>query len=262
MRYGMCLKMEQTEEIRYAAQCGYDYIELRFGNFVLDSDEKIAEAKALFDELGIKCEAVNCFMPNHLPVTGENVDYEGIKEWVDTGMRRAKDFGVKVVVFGSQGARNIKDGFSYAEGIRQMIYFLGEIVSPIAEKYGMKVVTEPLRPEDCNMINTVKEGVMLAAAANKENIGGLADIYHMVYAGDTYKDIEECAGSVFHVHISYPVERDGMGRSFMRSTDEYDYKGFIDAAKKAGAERCSIEAGSADYKKYAPIALKVLRELD
>lgn len=261
MRYGVCLGGKATADISVAAQLGYDYFETNFGFLARGTDEEYEAFKKTVKESGIKCEAANCFMPNDLPVTGPSVDCEAIKAYVDKGMCRGVEVGLETVVFGSGGARRIPEGFSYAEGIRQIGYFLGEIVSPIAAKYGITIVIEPLCAAECNMINTVNEGVMLSVIANKDNIQTLADIYHMKFAGDTPDNIRMLKGSIKHAHISNPLPAGVTKRIYMKPGDDCDYKAFADALVFAGCPRCSIEASTKDFPADAAEAIKVLRSL-
>lgn len=261
MRFGVCTGLDNEENVKIAAESGYDYIECGFQMFANASEEQLCEWEEREKKYNIYSEAVNCFLPGSLPVTGENVDYDALAEFVARGMKNCARMGVKTVVFGSSGARSIKEGFSYEKAVRQMGYFLREIASPEAAKYGITIVTEPLRKAETNMINTVKEGVLLAALADRDNVRCLADLYHMAQCGDTYEDLLMITDSVIHAHIANPVERDGKNRVYPLSADEYDYKSFIDALSKGTCERCSIEAGVTDFATEAPAAIKVLRSL-
>lgn len=260
MRYGVCFGLGATDNIRIAAESGFDYIECGFYPLARDEDAPRKVWTDAIKSAGIKLEAANCFMPNDLRVTGPGeLNYAGMKEYIDKGMYCGSELGLKKIVFGSSGARNIPEGFSYEEGFRQMVYFLGEIVAPIAEKYDITVVTEPLRPGESNMINTVKEGVMLAAVTGSKHISGLADVFHMVKAGDTYDDIRFLKGSIKHAHISNPNGKLGKNRIFPLDVNEFDYKGFIDALRFAECETCSIEADAFDFAAEAPVSLALLR---
>lgn len=261
MRFGVCTGIDREENVKIAAESGYDYIECGFQMFANATEEQLSEWEEREKKYNIYAEAVNCFLPNTHPVTGENVDYEALKEFVSRGMKNCARMGVKTVVFGSSGARNIKEGFSYEQAVRQMGYFLREIASPEAAKYGITIVTEPLQKAETNMINTVKEGVLLAALADRENVRCLADLFHMEQCGDTAEDILMIKDSIIHAHISNPVGRDGKKRIYPLSQDEFDYKSFIDALKQGTCERCSIEAAVIDFAYEAPLAIKLLRSL-
>ena len=262
MRYGICVAIDNHEGIGYAAKCGYDFVEGRFGHLARSEDADFAKWKESCREFNINFEAVNCFMPGDLGMTGPGeINYEGMKEYIDKGMYRGCELGLKTVVFGSGGARRIPDGFSYAEGAKQIVYFLKEIVAPIAEKYKITVVNEPLRHQDSNIMNSLKEGVILAGFAESEYISCLADIYHMDGVGEKIEDILPLKGHIKHAHIANPNLRDGKIRMFPIDVNEFDYKGFIDALRYVGCETCTIEASTNDFEKEAPISLALLRSL-
>ncbi len=261
MRFGVCCGIDNEERVKIAVESGYDYIECGFQMFANATEEQLIEWEEREKKYDILCESTNCFLPNSLKVTGENVDYVALREFVARGMKNSARMGVKTVVFGSSGARNIPEGFSYAEAFAQMGYFLREIASAEAQKYGITVVTEPLQKAESNMINTVKEGVMLAVLADRENVKGLADLFHMEQCGDTAADLRLLSGAIHHAHISNPVGREGKKRIYPASADEFDYKSFLDALEYGGCERCSIEADVIDFSVDAPAAIKVLRSL-
>ncbi len=261
MRFGVCTGLDCEDNVGIAAESGYDYIECGFQMFANAAEEQLKEWEEIEKKYNIYSEAVNCFLPGSLPVTGDNVDYDAVSEFVARGMKNCGRLGVKTVVFGSSGARSIPEGYSYEKAVRQMGYFLREIAAPEAAKYGITVVTEPLRKAETNMINTVKEGVLLAALADRDNVRCLADLYHMEQCGDTAEDILMIKDSIVHAHISNPTERDGKNRVYPMSADEYNYKAFIDALSQGACVRCSIEAGVTDFATEAPAAIKLLRSL-
>ena len=245
MRYGMCMGIDSPQNVKTAKDAGFDYMECGFSLLSRADEEMFEKFKAALEESNIKCEAANCFLPGDLPVI--NHDYRSRKyvDYIEKGMTRGKQIGLEVIVFGSSAARSVPEGTSFAEGFRQLGDFLKCVVSPLAEKYGMTVVIEPLRKNETNMINTVKEGTMLAVLSENDNIACLADLYHMV--DDRNDDIRQLKGSIKHAHFSNPSSTNGLKRGFPKSFDEYDYQAFIDALKYAGCERCSVEAKCIDY---------------
>lgn len=261
MRFGVCRGVDALADIKTAAEAGFDYIECGFSGLARCTDEEFEAFAAALKENNIKCEAANGFLPRDYKVTGEEFDEEKIAAYIEKGMERGARVGLKIVVFGSGKARAVPEGTPFAEGYRQLVYFLGEVASPIAAKYGVTVVTEPLRKDESNIIHTIKEGVMLGAATGKENVGGLGDIYHMLGAGDTFDDVRELKGDLLHAHISNPEGADGMKRLYPASEEEFDYRGFVDALVYAGCERCSVEANCRDFASEAPAAAKLLRSL-
>ncbi len=261
MHYGVCIGLDDSEKIRIAAESNFDYVECGFGTLAKCSDEEFELYKNVLQENNIKAEAANGFLPGELKVCGENVDCAALSAYIEKGMLRGSQIGLETVVFGSGGARSLPDGWDYAKGFLQIAEFLRNIAGPIAEKYGVRIVMEPLRRKECNIINTVKEGVMLAACSGRENVGGLADLFHMVEEGDTNEDIKDLKGSLWHAHISNPVSRAKCNRIYPLGENEFDYKSFIEALEYAGCMRCSVEAGCFDFEKEAPVAAQLLKNL-
>ncbi len=255
MKFGVCCGYNN---ISVAAECGYDYIETNFRNLAETSEEEHEKFLAELKNNNIICEAANCFIPGDLKVTGDNVDYKSLKKYLEIGYKRAAEVGIKVVVFGSGGARNIPDGYSYKDAINDIIRFVKDYAAPMAAEYGIDLVFEPLRKKETNIINTIKEGAMLASAINLPNVGTLGDLFHMHVEGDTYDDVRELKGILRHAHMSYPATTDK--RVFMKETDTFDYKGFFDALKYIGCERVSIEASTDDFEADACEAIKVMNK--
>ena len=261
MRFGVCTGIDDAKKLKQMVAAGMDYVECGFKFLSYATDEEFENAKAALAEAGIKCEAANSFLPNDFPIAVSSCDKEGLAAFVEKGMSRGAEIGLKTVVLGSGGARRVPENVSFREGFNNISAILRDVISPIAEKYGITVVIEPLRYKECNIINTVKEGVYLAASSGKENISGLADIFHMVESGDTYDDIKDLKGDILHAHISYPPQDGSHKRYYPKDINEFDYAGFIEALTYAGCTRCSIEAGCENFSEEIALAGKVLCQL-
>lgn len=256
MKFGVCCGFDN---ISVAAEYGYDYIETNFRNLVESSEEEYEKFRTELKNNNITCEAANCFLPGNMKVTGANIDYDAIKNYLSIGYKRAAEVGIKVVVFGSGGARSIPECYSYNDAIKDIITFVKEYAAPMAAEYGINLVFEPLCKPESNIINTIKEGAMLASAIDMPNVGTLGDLYHMYVEGDTYDDVRELKGIFRHAHISNPVsDNNGKKRIYMKESDTFDYKGFFDALKYIDCERVSIEAGTDDFETDACEAIKVM----
>lgn len=247
MRYGVCFGIEFPERVAIAKKAGFDYIEGGFCTLSRGSDEVFEAFKKALEENDLKCEAANGFFPRDLVLLGDEYDEEKVKEYIENGMKRGAQIGLKKIAFGSSKSRSVPEGMSYAEAFAGLGKVLHNVIAPICEKYGVTIVTEPLRKDECNIINTIKEGVMLSVLADNESISTLGDIYHMIGEGDTYDDVKQLKGCLKHCHISNPNSKQGLKRDFPLDESEFDYKGFIDAMAYAGCETCSIEAQTNDF---------------
>ena len=257
MKFGMCIGSD-SNKIAVCKKLGYDYVESAF-EMLADpkNDEKYDAFQAELKNNGFSCLSVNCFIPSALKITGPDADEQALKDYIERGMKRGAALGVKKVVFGSGGARKRPEGFSYETAVRQIFSFLTDIVSPIAEKYGILLVIEPLRSGDTNMIESLREGAVIAAAVNRPNIRLLVDLYHAYYSGDTNDHIRSMTTLLRHAHIAEPEKR-----VYPAPGDAYPYADFISALKAAGCDTCSVEARCSDFEKEAADAIRVLRAAD
>ena len=254
MRFGMCVGSDEAK-IKLVAESGFDFVESCFSLLAESDDEKLNAFKNELDKYSLKCETVNCFLPGSLKVTGPNVDYDALREYIEKGVSRGKPIGLEKVVFGSSGARNVPDAWSYEEAYRQIAYFLKEIAAPIAEKYGVIITIEPLRKTDSNIVNSALEGAALASLADSGNIKCLVDFYHMFEAGDDCETVRKLTGAIKHAHIAEPVSR-----HYPRKGDGADYKSFIAALESAGCETCSVEASTDNFEKDCAPAFEAVKQ--
>ena len=260
MRIGTCRGLDDFEAIKAAAEAGVDYYECGFGNLVNIDEEKFLKAKEMLEEYNLPLYAVNSFLPGDLKVVGDNVDYEKLNTYLDKGFKRAKELNVKVVVFGSGAARSYPDGYSHEKAKEQLAFFLNEYAAPKAQEAGCVIVMEPLRFGESKMIHTVKEGVEIGALSGKDNVLGLADLYHVYGNEDKLDEIVSFKGKLFHSHIAEPVNR-----TYPMDTDSDEskasYKAFISAIKSAGCDTISVEARTDDYTNDIKKSVKFLREI-
>lgn len=254
MKYGMCIMDSQLEFIKDVAEQGYDYIELRFGMFGNNDTEKINEVKSLMEKNNIGCEACNCFLPGTLKVTGDSIDEAALSSYIETGMKNLSEIGCKIVVFGSGGSRNVPEGYDEGKAFEQIAHFLKTIAGPIAGKYGITIVIEPLRNPDSNIIHTVADAVKLAKLADHPAVSSLGDLYHMYAMDEEPESIADFDGLVKHCHIATPVSR-----AFPKLEDDYDFTRFFNVMEKIGCERCSVEGSTQDFANDSAEAIKVFK---
>ena len=262
MRFGVCTAVEQEENMRVCANCGFDYVEANFRMLATATEEKAQALHRLVRQYQLPVEAANCFLPGELKTCGPTVDPSALRAYIKKGLTLGKSLGLKKVVFGSGGARKMEPGMNFASALQDNLSFLRTIALPLFAQADVLLVIEPLRPQECNFINTVKEAAMLAVMAGSERVGALADLYHMVESGDRIENISDLSGRLFHSHISYPIARGEKKRSYPLRGDEYDYQIFLQALRRAGCETCSVEAGTDDFALDAPVALALLRGID
>ena len=260
MKFGVCRGLDDLESIKIASEIGIDYYECGFGSLAKFDDEKFNKCKDFLNENDLPCLAANGFIPGELKVVGENVDYSALTEYLDKGFERAEKLGVKKIVFGSGSARSFPEGYSLEKAKEQLAFFLSEYAAPKAEKADCIIVMEPLRFSETSMIHTVADGIEIARMSAKNNIAGLADLYHVYGNNDSVGGIGEFKGELLHSHIAEPVKR-----CYPSTKDGEEivsiYKNFFDALKKTGCETCSVEAHTDDFKTDIADALAILKTL-
>jgi D-psicose/D-tagatose/L-ribulose 3-epimerase len=255
MKFGACVGTD-AEKIKVIKDAGFDYAETNMTDIATVSDEEFEAFLLALKTNDIPCEASNCFIPGEYKLVGDNVDYASISAYVAKALERASRAGIQSAVFGSGGARRVPEGVSREDAHKQIAYFLKEIVSPEAAKYGIQIAIEPLNKTECNCLNSVLEGVALADSIGCDNIKTLADLYHVFLENDPLDEIAALKGKIIHSHIANPV-----GRCYPAPGDGFDYAPFMKALREAGCTRCSVEAGTKDFAKEAPLALAVLKAL-
>ena len=264
MKIGCCTNMIATapdgtgvEFVERLAKLGFDYIELPLAEVTALTEEAFAALVERVEKSGIRCETCNNFFPKTLRLTGPDTDEDTILSYVGLALSRAHRLGVEFVVFGSGPAKNVPEGFPLEDGYRQVVGLLQKI-APLAEKYGITIVIEPLRSPECNLINSFAQGCGLARDVDRSNVRVLVDYYHLTQEAEPVESLVR-DGEMYLRHVHFARNE---GRSFPLGPDEEGYAPFFGALKTAGYDRrVSLEAYSSDFEAEAPKALQVLRRL-
>lgn len=256
MKFGVCVGTD-IEKMKYIKSLGFDYAESHCQQIASKTKEYLDEMKAT----GLPVVAANCFIG--MRVVGEEKDEAKIREYLETLFANASYLGLEYLVFGSSGARRIPEGMSLEEGRAQIVDFLKNLVVPVAEKYNLPVAIEPLRPEECNAINTVADGVEIAKRVDSPYVRVLADVAHMFVQNESMESLLDFKGWVVHAHTSNPDPDPALDckRIYPKNGDEFSQASFVNALKAIGVEHCSIEANVIDFESDAKNAYEVLKEL-
>ncbi len=232
---GCCAGLKDIDAVRSA---GFDYLEVRVAEVEALTDENFQKLQARLKELKLATPAANSFLPGRIKVTGPSVDPEQQLLYVRKALDRVSSIGVKVIVFGSSGSRNVPTGFDREQAFRQLVDFCRRI-APEAEAREVTILIEPLRPEETNIINTVAEGLALVEAVGQPRIQLLADYYHMACQKEDVSIVDKAGAHILHTHIANPV-----GRAYPKPGDGCDYAAFFAALRRIKyCGRMSVEAG-------------------
>lgn len=264
MRFGCCINMVASgpdgigaEHLCELEHMGYDYVEMPLAEMMGLDEQKFLELRKKMDRLTIGCEVCNNFFPKHIRLTGQKVHMEMVLSYAEKALTRANVLGASCVVFGSGAAKNVPDGTSLKRGYQQVAELLNQI-APLAAERDIVICIEPLRKQECNLINTFDEGVRLADEIGHPNIKVLADYFHMMAEAEPMSHLCGHGGRYLaHVHFS------SSGRKFPGYQDEAEYHEFFNELKKIGYDsRISCEAYSGNFMAEAPMALGFLKHMD
>ena len=238
------------------ATAGYDYVETSVGNFLVpgQNDSVFQANMKQMDELGAKVISCTSFIPGNLKITGTETRHDEILVWAETALRRAQMVNMPYIVLGSGGARKIPDGFDKQEATRQFTDLCKKL-APLAEKYNVTVVIEPLNRGETNFINSLSEGAAIVKEVNHPNIRLLCDIYHMMREDEPAEEIVKYGELLRHCHIAEKETRSAPG------TAGDDFKPYFNALKKIKYQGCiSIEGKWDDFEKRLAPALQYMKE--
>ncbi len=253
IRFGVCASVDKADKIKIE---GYDYIEENVQKFLTpqESDEKFAANLEKVKAAKFPVYACNGFLPAALKVTGPQTNHDEILDYARTACRRAKEAGVKRIVFGSGKSRNLPEGFDTQRAYKQFADLLKKI-GPIAAQYDVIIVIEPLNSTECNFVNTVAQATAIAKEVNHPNIGVLADFYHMLRENEGPESIIAAGKLLLHCHIAEKEKRTFPGFA------GDDFTPYFKALKQigyTGGISCECDWGD-NFQASLPVALKTMK---
>lgn len=225
MQFGICTSVEDSAAAKAA---GWDFIEVRVDQFIQGLLPNVKwKGVEIAKESVLPIIAGNVLVPPALKITGPAVNTKQLRDYLATVMRRAEAVGIKTLVFGSGGARNVPGGFDRAEAQKQITQFL-KLLSPIAKVHGITIVIEHLNHMECNIINTIDEAMEYVTALNDPTIRCLADTFHFWLNEEKLDSLERALPAIAHVHVS------DSGRKIPGTLPACDYRSFFAVIKNGG----------------------------
>lgn len=239
MKIGICCGVQQASA---AAQAGFDYIEGSVAG-MLNPKADGAVFEGLLSEIRsapLPCTAVNCFVPGDLKISGPTADLAALEVYVSTVFERASRAGIRLIVFGSGGARQVPEGFDRKRATAQIADFC-RMFAPLAQRHGITVVVEPLNKAECNILTTVGEAAELVRRVNHPALRLLVDGYHFAKDNDSLADLRASATLLAHVHLATIPNRLAPGM------EPCDFTGLFRVLRESGyAGGVSFEGKSPD----------------
>ncbi|MEJ5312115.1 MAG: sugar phosphate isomerase/epimerase family protein [Anaerolineae bacterium] len=255
MKLGVCADPSAAPVL---AAAGFEFLELHVQNHLkttVEDEAAFPPELARIRASTLPCVAANCFLPADLKVTGPDVNRNALGSYAEIVFERAVLAGMDTIVFGSGGARRIPDGFERDIAWQQLVEF-GQLIGPLAGRYGIVVVVEPLNQRECNVLTGVEEAGRYVEDVNHPNVRLLVDAYHWLKDDNDYEAIVAYGPLLSHVHIATVANRRAPG------VEDCDFTDFFRALKASGYDgRISIEAGWTDMAAEAPLAFETLHRL-
>ncbi len=259
MKFGCCGNMlVQTGVGDFTApvikQLGYDYIELPLAPMAQLNEQDFRAVEQNLKELEIQCEVCNILFPPEIKLFSSETSDKQIGGYLNHAFSRAQRLGVQYVVFGSGPSRTVPESLGRT-GAWDRLVAITRYIGTVSMKYNITVLIEPLRRQECNIINSVREGLKLAKSVKHPNVKLLVDFFHLRHQQEDPSVILETEDYIKHVHIANTFDR-----VFPKQLEEDSYQSFIEALKKINYDaRISVEAYTNDFEKDALDSLNFLK---
>jgi sugar phosphate isomerase/epimerase len=254
MKFGICTSWTDARVVQTA---GWDYIEESVQKLLqgtVDDAQWSEGAKAKASLLPIP--VANMLVPAAIKITGLTADLQVLQKYMTRVLSRAAGIGLKKLVFGSGGARNVPDGVDRKTAFDQIVNFL-KMSAPIAGRYGVTIVAEPLNRGECNIINSVDEAIEYVKAVNHHHFQCLVDSYHFWLENEPLESLRKAMPWIRHVHLA-----DTQGRVAPGLSGKADYRPFFRVLKDGGYDGLMSFEGTAmdDFPSTAPKVLEFIKK--
>ena len=179
-----------------------------------------------------------------------------METYLEKAMAMIADLHGKVVVFGSGKCRTCPPEVKYLDAYENLVKAC-RLTGEIAGRYGIRAVIEPLSRKETNLVCTVAEGALLQRDVANENVGLLADYFHICANHDDLNSIAVIK-DFGHIHIA-----SGNGRRYPLPGDGENYGELFAALHTAGYNgRMSIEGKTENIEQDGAAALAYLKQLE
>ena len=226
IKFGVCAGADKAEKLK---AIGFDFIEGGVAGTLKPNmpDAEFAPELAKLKACALPFQSCNGFIPKEYRLTGPSANHEPALTYAVKACQRADQAGIPFIVFGSGGARNLPEGFDAAKGKAQFIDFCQKLGDRI-QACKVTVVLEPLNKAECNLLNSVTEGIEYVDAIRRPRVQLLADFYHMLRENEGPDAIRKAGSRIRHCHIAELEGRKAPG------TKGEDLSGFFKALRDIG----------------------------
>lgn len=196
------------------------------------SDQQFDDNLNQIKRLNLSLYAVNIFIPGELKLVGPLVDEAAILAYAEGVFKRCQLAQVRLVVWGSGGARRVPEGFDPVEAKKQFIA-IARKVAVVAQQYQITLALENLNHTETNFIITLAEALEVVQQVNHPNFKLCADIYHMLKENEPAAVIEKTKNYLVHCDLAERENRTPPGvqgddfREYLRALKKVKYHGKI-----------------------------------
>lgn len=270
MLFGVCRPLKDAELLK---KHGYDFFEESVAGALKPnaSDEEWKRQKERILGAPIPLLSCNGFIPGTFRITGPKADFAPALDYAEKALRRAEEVGVKNIVFGSGGARNVPGDIcgpnaqrpKPEEGVEQFAEFCRILCKRVEDLKTVRIVIEPLRPNESNILNYVWQGMQVVRDVNHPRLQQLADIFHMICGKESPASIIDAGCSLKHCHIACKGTRQFPGTN---GDDAEIFKPYFDALKQLGYTggiscECGWPKDKTEFEKALDKALALMKSL-
>ncbi|MFM2310638.1 MAG: hypothetical protein RLY87_2760 [Chloroflexota bacterium] len=240
IRIGLCTEVANAGVV---ADCGLDFIEENIQRLLVPraDDATFAVNLAAVRAAPLPVIAANAFLPAELKCVGPDVDRAALVRYGTIACARAEQVGIRTLVLGSGGSRQLPAGWDRAAADAQFVWLLQQY-APLAARHGITIVVEALNRGECNYINSLAEGAAIVAAVAHPAVRLLTDIYHMLREDEPAQAITDHASMITHAHIAEKAERTAPGiagddvTAYYHALAQMQYTGCIAIEARMGAD--------------------------
>lgn len=156
MKLGCCASLWEDMILKHARRWGGLR---RSGLFLVvgKSLDQVRARAAQLEKAGVSLESMNVLFPGDFRLTGPQADFSAVDSYLEENLPKAQALGVKVVVFGSGGARHVPEGFPQEEAFAQLVELCREHIASAAAAHGITCCVEPLNRKETNILTTSGE---------------------------------------------------------------------------------------------------------
>jgi sugar phosphate isomerase/epimerase len=198
---GITAKIQRAAELK---ALGADFIVESVADFLMPfaGDAEFAANRQMALAAPLRIRGCNSFLRDpSLVCVGPKADHARVLAYARTAFERLRAVGGEYIVFGSNSARRIPEGWDKRQADEQFVALL-KAMAPLAAQHGITVGIEMQRREECNYLNYIEEVVNVVAPVDHPNIRVLADLYHMRVMGDSPQSLMKAMPWVGLVEIA------------------------------------------------------------